>query len=217
MDKYSVGDRAFWLECWNGHPYFVDRMKNAEPIMVQHCAVSVFGGTQPEKLAEMLKDTADGLFARFLFSWPDPKKFKLNKVAVNTQFAIDALDRLRLLEMVPAIPGAASQPARIPLDEGCEPILELFVQEMEEAQQFASGPLRIAYGKARGFALRLSLNIEMLRWCGEPSGNPPITVSAESFATACYLVSAYFIPMAERVYGDAVLPDDERNAGTLAR
>jgi len=34
---------------------------------------------------------------------------------------------------------------------------------------------------------------------------------------ACDLVADYFLPMAERVYGDAAAPPDERNATTLAR
>jgi hypothetical protein len=34
---------------------------------------------------------------------------------------------------------------------------------------------------------------------------------------ACRLLEEYFIPMAERVYGDAAIPVPERNARTLAR
>ena len=97
-------------------------------------------------------------------------------------------------------------------------MLEAFGQTMQQEQQNAAGLLRSAYGKARGLALRLSLNIEMLRWCAAPgSSAPPSTISADSLGAACDLVAEYFMPMAARVYGDAAAPETDRNAATLAR
>ncbi len=216
MDNYNDAARPFWLKCWNGGSHIVDRVKHDEPIVVPRCAVAVTGGIQPEKLAGMFRGTADGLLARFAFCWPEPIKFKLQNVKPDTKFAIDALDRLRSLEIPPVEFNTRAEPIFVPLDPECGPILEDFVQKMEDAQQSSSGPLRLAYGKARGLALRMSLNIEMLRWCAEPSGYQPTSVSVASFAAACKFVSEYIIPMAERVYGDAVLPDVVRNATTLA-
>jgi hypothetical protein len=46
---------------------------------------------------------------------------------------------------------------------------------------------------------------------------PPDHVSKEAFAAAATLVGEYFMPMAERVFGDAGATDAERNAATLAR
>jgi hypothetical protein len=78
--------------------------------------------------------------------------------------------------------------------------------------------LRSAIGKARGLALRLSLNLEMLWWCGAAGIEPPPTqISARAFAAAAHLVGDYFLPMAERVYGDAAVSVEDRNAATLAR
>ena len=78
--------------------------------------------------------------------------------------------------------------------------------------------MRSAYGKARGLALRLSLVLTMLRWCAEDGWAPPPTeITADALAAACDLVADYFMPMAERVYGDAAARPVQRNAATLAR
>jgi hypothetical protein len=46
---------------------------------------------------------------------------------------------------------------------------------------------------------------------------PPDAISAEAFIGAAALVDDYFLPMAERVYGDAAATETERVAATLAR
>src|SRR5206468_624867 len=75
-----------------------------------------------------------------------------------------------------------------------------------------------AIGKARGQALRLALLIEMLWWCGaDGMAPPPARITARAFAAAALLVSDYFLPMTERVYGDAAATERERGAATLAR
>jgi hypothetical protein len=78
--------------------------------------------------------------------------------------------------------------------------------------------LRSAIGKARGQALRLALILELLWWCGEQGMMPPPSqISARAFAGAASLLADYFLPMAERVYGDAAVTERERGAATLAR
>ena len=75
-----------------------------------------------------------------------------------------------------------------------------------------------APGKARGTALRLSLVLEYLWWCGTPGiSAPPTLISAKAFAAAATVVADYLMPMAERVYGDAAARPEDRNAATLAR
>jgi hypothetical protein len=46
---------------------------------------------------------------------------------------------------------------------------------------------------------------------------PPDSISKEAFAAAATLVGEYFMPMAERVFGDAGATDVERDAATLTR
>lgn len=72
------GDRAFWLECWNGSgSYTVDRIARGT-IRIEACAASILGGMQPGKLAEYVRGAVrggmgdDGLIQRFqLAVYPD--------------------------------------------------------------------------------------------------------------------------------------------------
>ncbi|GAB0112725.1 DUF3987 domain-containing protein [Acidisoma sp. C75] len=218
MTNYNDAGRAFWLEAYGGRPYRVERQKSPLPIEVPRLAVSVMGGTQPDKLAEMFADADDGLLARFLWAWPEPKPFRLGRTAPNAGFAVEALDRLRLLDLSPATGEAPAAQVLVPIADEALPMLEIFGREMQEIQANAGGLLRSAYGKARGLAARLALVLEFLRWAGT-SGQaaPPRVVSEAAFADACDLVANYFMPMAMRVYGDAATPPGERNATTLAR
>jgi Protein of unknown function (DUF3987) len=71
MDKYSgargaQADRAFWLQCYNGGPYSVDRITRGSTY-VPHLSVSILGFIQPEpirKVADGGED--DGLLQRFI-------------------------------------------------------------------------------------------------------------------------------------------------------
>jgi hypothetical protein len=46
---------------------------------------------------------------------------------------------------------------------------------------------------------------------------PPAQIGPRAFAAAALLIGDYFMPMAERVYGDATATERERGAATLAR
>src|SRR5262249_47601244 len=97
-------------------------------------------------------------------------------------------------------------------------MMEAFGQSMMQGQQEAGGLLRSAYGKARGLALRLSLVLAMLRWCGSGGmAAPPLQIGEKAFGCACDLVADYFMPSAGLVYGEAAATAAERNAATLAR
>lgn len=72
------GERAFFLQAWNGDSGFtVDRIGRGS-IHVPHVCVSLIGNIQPAKLRTYLSDTIeggptdDGLFQRFqILVWPD--------------------------------------------------------------------------------------------------------------------------------------------------
>jgi hypothetical protein len=82
----------------------------------------------------------------------------------------------------------------------------------------AGGLMRSAFGKARGLTLRISLVLEMLWWCASDGiAAPPIVISEQAFFAAAMLVAEYFMPMAERVYGDAAASRTDRNAATMAK
>jgi hypothetical protein len=215
MDTYNPAGRDFWVEAYGGRPYRVERVKLPEPIEIPRLAVAVYGTTQPDKLALLMRGADDGLLARILWSWPESIPFRLGKQAPGAAWAIGALDRLRELGLQPDDPPV---PVIVPLSAEAMAMIETFGCEMQQRQASAGGLLRSAIGKVRGQALRLALVLELLWWCAADSiAPPPMQISARAFAAAASLIADYFLPMAERVYGDAAATDRERGASTLAR
>jgi hypothetical protein len=76
------GDRAFFLEAWNGDkPYHVDRIGRGS-IHIPALCLSIFGGIQPGPLMNYVQDAlsesekADGLLQRFqVLVWPDTRPY----------------------------------------------------------------------------------------------------------------------------------------------
>lgn len=217
FDKYSNGNRAFWLESFGGRPFVVDRLKNAgKPISLPFTGVSVVGGIQPDRLCDdLLGGADDGLIARFLWVWPDKVPFGRPKGTV---------DATRLEYTYRALDGVAWGRSEngdlahltLPLTDQAAHLFENWGKQ-QQADADDAGPLyKGTVGKMPGIVLRLALVIEYLRWA-DGGGSEPVTVSHLSLAAALELADDYIKPMALRVYGDAALPPVERNAATLAR
>lgn len=219
MNAYHDAGRAFWIEAYGGRPYRVERQKHPEPIDVPHLVVAVFGGTQPAKVAGLLKEADDGLLSRICWFWPDPVPFTKGTAAPGVAWAIDALDHLRRLDLLPGNgSGTPACPMLVTMEDALHSDMEAFGQEMQARQAAAGGLMQSAYGKARGLVLRLSLVLTYLRWAGDGGkGSPPARIARKAFAAAAHLVSDYLMPMAERVYGDAATKQEDRDAATLAR
>lgn len=218
MNAYNAGARSFWIEGYGGRPYCLDRVKHPQPIVIPHLTVAWHGGIQPSRLAQVMLEADDGLLARFCWFWPSPVPFELAEAAPNIDFAIAAFDRLRMLEMAPPKDGLPAKPWLVGLTDRGRVLIEEFGRNMQERQETAGGLLVSAIGKARGLALRLALVIEYLWWAGEDGTTAgPKAISEKAFLAAAGLVSEYLIPMAERVYGDAVASSLTRNTETLAR
>jgi Protein of unknown function (DUF3987) len=215
MNAYNDAGRAFWIEAYGGRPYRIERVKHPEPIVIPRLAVAAYGGTQPDKLALLMREADDGLLARVLWAWPESIPFRLGSQAPGVEWTIGALDRLRELDLQPGDPPS---PIMVPLSDEARMMIQTFGGEMQQRQENAGGPLRSAIGKARGQALRLALGLEFLWWCGrEAMTAPPREIGARAFAAAAMMIADYFVPMAERVYGDAATSERERCAATLAR
>lgn len=217
MNAYNDAGRSFWVEAYGGRSYRVERQKNPDPINVERLAVAVAGSIQPDKLAGLFQDADDGLLARFVWCWPEAVPFRLSRTAPGVSWAIEALDRLRMLDLSTDENGNRV-PINVPLAEPAMEAMQAFGQDMQQRQIAAGGLMRSAYGKARGMALRVSLVLAMLRWCGRQGVEPPPRIIGEDvFHDACDLVADYAMPMAARVFGDAAMPTSERDAATLAR
>jgi Protein of unknown function (DUF3987) len=215
MNVYHSGGRAFWIEAYGGRSYRVERRSHPEPFIIPRLAVAVYGGTQPDKLARLMRGCDDGLLGRMLWVWPEPVPFRLGCQAPRIDWAIRALDRLRELDLQPGDPPT---PIMVPLTEEGRRLIETFGRDMQERQKNAGGLLRAAFGKARGQALRLALVLEILWWCGEDGTSPPPSqLSPRAFSTAAGLIDGYFMAMAEGVYGNFAVTTPDRNAAVLAR
>lgn len=199
----------------------MERVKHPEPVAIERHAVAIFGGIQPERLAELMATPDDGLLARFAWVWPEPVPFNLATTAPGVDWAIGRLDRLRCLALMPPATDdarAIPKPRYIHLAGDALRLMTAFARDMGGQQLEVGGLLRAAYGKARGMALRLSLVLEYLSWCGDPDERPePAEISAATFTRAAQLLGDYLMPMAARVYGDADATAEDRNAATLAK
>jgi hypothetical protein len=219
FDKYGGrgSDRAFALEMYGGRAYVVDRMKNPEPLRIRHLSIGVLGGIQPDKIAGVTAGPDDGLVSRLLWTWPELRPgFTLDRTPQNDTTPRQRFARLTELEMG-ADEFGNPEPKRVQLETCAEDVLEKFARDMAEQGVDAAGIFAGSLGKARGHVLRLSLILEHLWWCGAPGKAPPASISVKAVEAAAAFVQAYFLPMAERVYGDAAIPPAERGAIILVR
>ena len=76
------GERAFFLEAWNGNQSFdTDRIGRGH-ISIPNLCASIFGGIQPDKLMVYLEQAAhalanDGMLQRFqVLVYPDPRRWE---------------------------------------------------------------------------------------------------------------------------------------------
>jgi hypothetical protein len=207
FDKYGGGgsDRAFALEMYGGRAYVVDRMKNPEPLRIRHLSVGVFGGIQPDKVTGITDGPDDGLVSRLLWTWPDARPgFTLERIPHDDAAPRQAFARLAELEMGTDEFGFP-EPKRVRVEPSAEDALEAFARDMARRSDETGGILASSIGKARGHALRLALILEHLWWCGTGLDAPPQVITRQAMRAATHFVEAYFRPMAERVYGDAVI------------
>ena len=114
--------------------------KQLEPIDIPRLAVAVYGGTDSDKLAILMREADDGLLGRMLWVWPEPIPFRLGRDAPGAQWAIRALDRLRELDLQPGNP---PYPLLVPLADEARGMIEIFGAKMQERQAAAGGLLRL--------------------------------------------------------------------------
>jgi hypothetical protein len=215
MNAYHAGGRAFWVEAYGGRPYRVERKSDPAPIIVPRLAVSVYGGTQPDRLVRLMRDADDGLLGRMLWVWPEPVPFRLGHRTPQAAWAIRALDRLRELDLqtgdppspipVPFRLGYCSRevelrpvnpplPMLVPLMAEGQSLIERFARAMQHRQRVTAPFFRSALGEARGQALRLALVLELLWWSGEDWVSPPPNgITPRAFNAAASLIGDYFI------------------------
>ncbi len=204
------GDRAFWLECWNGTGgYTVDRIGRGT-VRIEACAMSILGGVQPGKLAEYVRGAVrggfadDGLIQRFqLAVYPDvPAGWRYTDRKTDPQAeasAWTALKRLRALD--PHSVGAEGADwADVPLlrldDEAQELLIEWMTAHMVRLRAGEEPPwLESHLAKYPALAGRLAL---VLHLAGDHRG----PVAADTLARALDWCE-YLAGHARRIYAPA--------------
>lgn len=216
MDLYSRGDgndRAFWLQAYGGRRWTPDRVKDGENAkIIPHLLWGLTGGIQPDRVAsKLLAGDDDGLAARLIYAWPAPvppwRPLKVPKHA-------SALAALRRLIELPWDP---PEPVTLSFTDDAAAALQAFREEVADLEQGAAGMFLSWHGKLPGFCVRLSVIIQHLEWCWDGLSPPPRAVDLPAVGSAADFLENYAVPMARRVFGEAALPQAERDAHAIAR
>jgi hypothetical protein len=217
MDRYSRGagsDRAFWLQAYGGRHWTPDRIKDGEhDIIVPHLLWGVSGGIQPDRIAsQLLAGDDDGLAARFLYSWPIPVPPRRPSGTPDHTIALAALRRLVKLPWQPP------EPVILSFTDAAAAALQALREEVADLENSATGMFLSWLGKLPGFCVRLAVILQHLAWgWNDPAPPPPKEIEEWAVADAADFLEGYAVPMARRVFGEATLPQAERDARTLAR
>jgi hypothetical protein len=219
MTRYSGGsDRPFWLESFGGRSYRVDRVKNnGRPIHIPSLLVSINGGIQPDRLMEFVSTSADdGLFARVIWIWPDPVRLSRPTSSPDNRPAARALNRLR------ALVGEAREDGSIgavvmPFTGDAADYFEAWRRENRKDEETASGIYLGFVGKMSGMCARIAGLLELMRWAVGDQDAPPVAVSRQAVVDASRLIDGYLKDHAKRTFGEAALPQHERDAAAIVK
>ena len=226
MNQYKGGsgpDRAFYLESYNGKSYTVDRVKWGleGSLTVPRLSISIIGGIQPDRFVQaVLSDADDGISARFTYYYPESVPPKRPVTRPDDARALAALRKLQELQFWNEKDDKGEQyerPFYIPLEERAANALDKLRQDIHEEEKSVSGHYLSYLGKNPGKALRIALIIEFLHWAVSEETRLPESVSEKSMLSALGLITEYFDPMARRAFDDAALPEETRNAVSLAK
>jgi hypothetical protein len=178
MDAYTARtgkDRAFFLEAKEGNPWVVDR-KTSGSSYADICAVSIIGGIQNRKIAELARKmdlASDGFLQRFM-------PIYLVSEGGRTDIAADA-DLDPITEAIgPKI--AFAPPCEEPFKFAPEADAELQAvedfAEAEAGQPDAPGALQEWVGKLPGEFGRIALAFHVITWAeAGDSDQPPPQIS----------------------------------------
>jgi Protein of unknown function (DUF3987) len=192
MSRYSNGqDNEFWLECWNGEKFIVERA--ARPaVVIEHLLVGITGGFQPDKLSRSLSGDQDGMYARMCFGWPDEpgyRKLAQDSAEIEPPFLM-ALTRLVDLPMLNA---EVFTPRDVELTHRARNQFEQFRQFLHEGKESLQGREREWWAKGASHVLRLAGTLAFMEW--SMHGGPEPVVIDEQYITAAILIwREYFVP-----------------------
>lgn len=216
------GEKATWLEGYNGDPASVDRM--SREVHCDRFAINVFGGIQDDVVRKRLsKMDADGFLARFLFVQPrsgDGDDFTPN-AAAERRYA-ELLERLVDLE----VPGPhGSWVVQMSEDAGKIGAEIRSLRRRVQKLPTLNPGLRDHLSKWDGLWARLCLVLHLIKFAdGQGNRDEPIAdvmsengssvitkarkVSKETAEQARDMLVKFFLPEAVRIYTEVLSSDD---------
>jgi Protein of unknown function (DUF3987) len=209
LKRYTRGnDKQFWLECWNGVVFSVKRMSRP-PLYIDYLLVGVVGGIQPDKLTECFAGDDDGMYARFLFSWPGEAPYKSfdDYTADVEPEIINAFDRLSKL-------GGDAEgfaPIHIPLDREALDIFNSFGLFVSDGKGLLHGKERDWWCKMPAHGLRLAGTLAFLAWAMHDDDEPK-KIRGKYLHDAVILVRDYFYLHARAAIRQIGIGENDVNA-----
>jgi hypothetical protein len=189
MEKYGRGEganRAFWLKAFDGGRGSVDRISRGE-IFIDNLSVSLIGGIQPKRMAELHGLTSDGLLQRFIPHVMKEQKFALDRPCDTRAYSSLVRQLLRTSPQVLLL----SDPALKVMDA-----LRLHLHDLGRTTGGMADGFQAFVGKLPGMVGSLTLILHMLT----DSGKVKPEVAPATVENVRRLVDDFILPHALEFY-----------------
>jgi hypothetical protein len=219
------GDRAFFLEGWNGDSGFSTDRIGRGSIHIPNLCLSVFGGIQPDKLTSYLEQASDalandGMLQRFqVLVYPDPVKWEYRDAIPNKEArerVNDVFEQLDSLDPVEWDTAPANQFVKFPHFQFASDAQDIYIEFSKGLEcdiEHEDNPLiRQHLTKYHKLFPTLALVLHLVE-CAASGARGPVTKAATLRAAAW---CRYLEPHARRCYG-LVADEGLRAAQALAK
>lgn len=210
--RASTPARPAWLAGWSAGPARLSAPGGGE--WSKAClAIGIAGALSPERLAAFAEGDA-ALASRFLFAWP-----ARGAVPSLADREADDAGLVALLQKIGALAGPREQPCIVPFDEAAARRLEALIPVLQQRAEAAEGVAAEWIGRGVPTLVRLAGLLSLMEWAetSELSGAAWQPVGVAHVEAAHALWSAYYLPQAMAVFGQAGVGPEERAARRVAR
>lgn len=208
-------DEARWLELWSADSLSIERRTGEErSLFVEHPAVSITGGIQPEILREVFTRSRqeNGLLARLLFTMPPTVPARWNPHPGDAHHADRFAEVLERLASTPVPSDADRTPRRaiVRLSPDAAPLWGPFYEETQARALEFDEHGGATWAKLAGTCARIALVLELAKWAAEaPGSDLPTEIARDTLASAIRLAH-WFGAEALRVHALLGSSDAER-------
>lgn len=225
MDRYGSGnkgggDRAFWLQAWNGGEYAVNRVGRGATL-IPNLSVSLVGGIQPEPFRKVAADMSDDGLIQRLF----PIMLQKSKVGKDEPLSDANIRYKNLIHDLRAL----RQPGKLGLSfltfsEGAQKVRVQLEEKHHGLQslELVNKKLASHIGKYDGLFARLCVVWHCIDYCScsSGSGNPdhlPSEISQETAQNVADFMHSFLLPHAFAFYAGCLgLSSDHDRLENLA-